>query len=182
MIKKIALSLAFLLCFMSSVFARIPIQIESFVKGVDITGPDKEKKRFFDIESIPNILYSSNIAAYGGVVNLSVFGADIILKNSQCIYISKDPISKGIRISKIENSIDCPVIVDLPVIISIGEAMTILLDYNSVISFKQKDDNVYEFNVVFGRVNVKQNGQNKQLSEGEKFEYEIVQGDNENAI
>lgn len=181
MIKKIAISLSFVIFFISGVVAKSPIEVQSVVKGIDITGPDKEKNRFFDIETIPSILYSSSISSYGGIVNLSLYGADIELKNSQRIYISKDPISKEIRIIKIENSIDSPVIVDLPVIISIGELMTISLDYNAIISFKQKDDGVYEFNVVCGTVNVKKYNEISKLSAGEKFEYELV-GGNEDAI
>lgn len=181
MIKKIAISLSFVIFFISGVVAKNPIEIQSVVQGIDITGPDKEKNRFFDIETIPSILYSSSISAYGGIVNLSLYGADIVLKNSQRIYISKDPISKEIRIIKIENTIDSPVVVDLPVLISIGELMTISLDYNAIISFKKKYDGVYEFNVVCGIVNVKQYNEMRKLSAGDKFEYELV-GGNEDAI
>lgn len=181
MIKKIAISLSLVIFFISGVVARSPIEVQSVAQGIDITGPDKEKNRFFDIETMPSILYSSSISAYGGIVNLSLYGADIVLKNSQRIYISKDPISKEIRIIKIENSIDFPVIVDLPVLISIGELMTISLDYNAIISFKQKYDGVYEFNVVCGTVNVKQYNEMRKLSAGEKFEYELV-GGSEDAI
>ncbi|MDD5021525.1 MAG: hypothetical protein PHR82_05225 [Endomicrobiaceae bacterium] len=181
MIKKIAISLSFVIFFISVAVARSPIQVKSIVKGIDIIGPDKEKNRFFDVNTMPSILYSSSISAYGGIVNLSLYGVDIVLKNSQRIYISKDPISEGIRIIKIENSIDFPVLVDLPVLISIGELMTISLDYNAIISFKQKYDDVYEFSVVCGTVNVKKMNETKQLSAGEKFEYELV-GGNEDAI
>lgn len=179
--KNIVLSLCFLLFFVSHAYSKTDMQIQSFVKAVDITGPDKVKNRYVDIDAVPDILYSSSIAAYGGVVNLSLLGSDIVLKNSQRIYISKDPVEKEIRISKIENLGDCQVIVDLPVNISIGSVMTVLLDYNSIVSFKQKDFGVCEFRVVYGTVSVKIDGTEKKLSAGEKFEYELI-GGNEDAI
>ncbi|GAB1401344.1 hypothetical protein MASR1M68_02550 [Elusimicrobiota bacterium] len=181
MIKKIAISLSFVMFFVACVIAKSPVEIQSIAHGIDITGPDKEKNTFFDIEKVPAILYSSSISAYGGIVNLSLYGADIALKNSQRIYISKDPISKEIRIVKIENSIDSPVMVDFPVLISIGDLMTISLDYNAVISFKHKYDSVYEFSVVCGTVNIKKNNEIQKFSAGNKFEYELV-GGNEDAI
>jgi len=179
--RNIILSLCFLLFFVSYAYSKNNIQVQSFVKAVDITGPDKVKNRYVEIDAVPDILYSSSIAAYGGVVNLSLFGSDIVLKNSQRIYISKDPVEKAIRVIKIENSGDCQVIVDLPITISIGNIMTVLLDYNSIVAFKQKDDGVYEFSVVYGTVSVKSHGSEKKLSAGEKFEYEII-GGNEDAI
>jgi len=181
MIKKIVISLSLVIFFISGVIAKSPVEIQSITHGIDIIGPDKEKNTFFDIEKTPDILYSSSISAYGGTVNLSLYGADIALKNSQRVYISKDPISKEIRIVKIENSIDSHVMVDFPVLISIGDLITISLDYNAVISFKHKYDSVYEFSVVCGTVNIKKHNEIQKFSAGNKFEYELV-GGNENAI
>ncbi len=101
--KKFLSVLLCCLVIFSNAYAFSPIKIKFVSRTVGILTPDNELIKYTDAEKIPEILYSSTIIAYGMTI-LSFYDIDFVLKNNQALLISKDPISREIIISKIENS------------------------------------------------------------------------------
>ena len=101
--KIISVTLVFLLFLSGDIFAFSPIKVKFAPRSIGILTPDNELIKYRDAEDVPEILYSSTIVAYGMTI-LSFYDIDFVLKNNQAIFISKDPISQEIIISKIENS------------------------------------------------------------------------------
>ncbi len=101
--KIIYFVFSFLLIFSINIYAFSPITVKFMSKNVGITTPDDEVIKYHKIEDIPKILYFSKIIAYGMAI-VSCYDIDIILRNNQGIFITKDPISQNIIVSKVENT------------------------------------------------------------------------------
>ena len=99
--KFLSILLCCLLIFSVNIYAFSPIKIKFAPRSIGILTPDNELIKYKDAEDVPEILYSSTIIAYGMTI-LSFYDIDFVLKNNQAIFISKDPITKDIIISKIQ--------------------------------------------------------------------------------
>lgn len=101
--KILCFIFSFLLIFSVNIYAFSPITVKFMSRNIGITTPDDEVIKYHRIEDVPEILYSSTIIAYGMAI-ISCYDIDIILRNNQGVFITKDPISQCIIISKVENT------------------------------------------------------------------------------
>lgn len=170
--KFIVYSLIFVLA-ISIAYAENPLYVRFLTKEVDIISPDGTKTRYNDIDEIPEILYSSKIISYGMSI-LSYHGIDIILKDKQGIFISKDPITKDLIIAKVEDSQYGPIHINF------NDTTSAEISPNTKLSLKYDNSSIVS-KVLLGNVSMKSNGATFELSVDETFQYILEEGD-ENAI
>lgn len=161
-----------LLFFSTNNYAFSPIKVKFVPKSIGILTPDNELIKYKDAEDVPEILYSSTIIAYGMTI-LSFYDIDFVLKNNQAIFISKDPITKDIIISKIENSRtgNINITFDAGTMGEMTPDTKIALRYlNSQIILK----------VLTGSIYMQSDGTEFELITGEIYTYKITKKETEN--
>lgn len=104
--KKFFLILSVIAFASSHVFASNFVKITRITNSIQIKRPDNgEVKVYKDIEDIPKLMYGSKILASGGTAEIQIFNtASITLEKNQEIFISKQPVSKAIEISRVESN------------------------------------------------------------------------------
>lgn len=149
------------------IFAGNQLYVRYLTKGVEIISPDGEHTIYDDISKVPEILYASKIIAHGMVI-LTYDGVDIILKNSQGILVTKNPITRDIEISKVENSKTGPIKLAFDVL-TFAE-----ISADGVISLKcgnEKNDDYIVMKILNGNASMQSDGNAFELTRGETFKH-----------
>lgn len=160
----------FLICLLSfvlsaQVYAEFPLHAKYLTKGIEIISPDGQKTSYAKIEDVPEIQYASKIIAYGMVI-LSFYGVEIILKNRQGLFVAKSPVTQEFVFSKVENSNNGSIS------LSFDRNIKAELSPEAKISFKL-EDSILTMRVLMGSVPMVINGDKIELSAGEFFTYEV---------
>ncbi|MDD5102753.1 MAG: hypothetical protein PHH62_07225 [Endomicrobiaceae bacterium] len=168
--KKFTTYLLIFILTISMTYAEIPLYARYLTKGIEIISPDGDKKTYTNIDEIPEIQYASKIFAYGMVI-MSFYCVDIILKNRQGIFVAKSPITQELVIAKVENSNNGPISIDF------DKVTKAELSPDAKISFKYVDSTI-TLKVLMGTISMDTNGNNFELYEGEAFIYKY-KGEND---
>ncbi len=169
--KFISVAFSFLLLCSVNSYAFSPIKVKFAPRSIGILTPDNELIKYADAEDVPEILYSSTIIAYGMTI-LSFYDIDFVLKNNQAIFISKDPISKDVIISKIENSRTGNININFDAG-TMGE-----MSPDTKIALKYINSQII-LTVLTGSVYMQSNGTEFELVTGETYTHKIIKREDE---
>lgn len=147
----------------SMTYAEMPLYARYLTKGIEVISPDGDKKTYTNVDEIPEIQYASKIFAYGMVI-MSFYCVDIVLKNQQGIFVAKSPITEELVIAKVENSNNGPIA------ISFDKVTKAALSPDAKISFKYVDSTII-LKVLMGTISMDLNGDKFELPAGEAFIY-----------
>ena len=172
--KSISLICSFLLFFSVNIYAFSPITIQFMSRLVGITTPDDEVIKYHKIEDIPDILYSSKIIAYGMAI-VSCYDIDIILRNNQGIFITKDPISQNIIVSKVENTRTG----NINIVFDAGTMGEMSPDTKIAIEYKNSQTIL---KVLTGSISMQSEGTEFELVTNEVYTYKTKKGLKNNAV
>lgn len=162
-----------------------PLEVKTIVNSTDIISPDGETVNYVDPNDVLEIPYSSKLIANGLLV-LNYNSIDIILKNKQGIFVTKDPIKRTLVFSKVENSREGTIVVKFNSTIK----ATIPPDSVFSLMYNEKENSV-TMKMISGKSTINSDEKVIDLAENETYKYfckkEIViditgEEDNSNAI
>ena len=161
------LLILFLLLFCISLSYSSDIKVKVLIKSVDIISPDGEKRTYGDVSKIPPIEYASKIIATGMVV-LDYYSIDILLKSQQGLFIAKNPITRNLEFSKVENTRKG----DLTVVFSKDIVANISPDGKFSLKYDPKQDCIF-MEIIDGHAIMNINEVNFELLAGDTFRHEL---------
>ncbi len=161
------LLILFLLFFCISLSYSSDIKVKVLIKSVNIISPDGEKRTYADVTKIPPIDYASKIIATGMVV-LDYYSVDILLKSQQGIFIAKNPITRVLEFSKVENSRKG----DLTVSFSRNIVANIAPDSKFSLKYDEEQACVF-MEIINGHAMMKIDDVSFELLAGETFRHEL---------
>jgi len=160
------LLILFLILFsVASVSYSKPLKAKIIINSIDIISPDGEKSNYVDANKVSNIPYSSKIITNGMLI-LDFNSVDIILKNQQGLFYTKNPITKELIFSKVENTMEGNITINF------NNTTIATIPPDSVFSLIYSDkDNSVTMKMIFGKSTIKIGNETIELATDETFKH-----------
>ena len=143
------------------------VKVKILVKSVTIVSPDGESTGYTDVNKIPNIDYGSQIISNGMAI-VTCCSAAVILKNQQGIFVAKNPITRAMEFSELENSRKGKV----SVVFNSDTSASVSPDCKFSLIYDENKD-IVSFEVLSGAAVVKNGKTDIELAAGDTFNHEL---------